>query len=180
MTYPPIAVRVLLALLVIPAAIWDFRRRRVPNWLTLPGLFLGIGLNVFLFETAGLWMALKGLGLALLFYFPLYLLRGVGAGDVKLMAAVGAIVGPANWLGILVLTSLFGGAAAIVLVAAKGRLRGTFQNIWLILMSIGHGHAPYRDKPQLDVGSEQGIRLPHAVIIACGALGFMAGGAILA
>ena len=104
----------------------------------------------------------------------------MGAGDVKLMAAVGAIVGPANWLGILVLTSLFGGVAAIILVAAKGRFRKTFENIWLILLSIRYGHAPYQDNPQLDVASDQAIRLPHAVIIACGTLGFLAAAAIWA
>src|SRR5258706_4003267 len=101
---------------------FDFRYRRVPNWLTLSGVLLGIGLNAFLFETPGLWASFRGLGLAFLIYFPLYLLRGMGAGDVKLMAAVGAIVGPANWLGILVLTSLMSGVAALVLVTAQGRI----------------------------------------------------------
>jgi prepilin peptidase CpaA len=174
MTSPPIAVQVLLVLLVIPAAIWDFLERRVPNWLTFSGVLLGLGLNVILFESAGFWMALKGLGLALLIYFPLYLLRGVGGGDVKLMAAIGAIVGPANWLAIFVITALIGGVSALVLLAARGRLRKTFGNIWLILLSVSHGRAPHRDNPQLDVRTEQGLRLPHAVIIACGALVFLA------
>ena len=137
-------------------------------------------LNAFLFETPGLWMALKGVGVAFLIYFPLYLLRGMGAGDVKLMAAVGAMVGWANWLGILVLTSLFGGVAAVVLVVAKGRIRKTAENIWLILMSIRRGHAPYAKNPQLDVRTDQGIRLPHAVVIAFGALGFLIAAAIWA
>ena len=111
MTYVPPIVQLLVALLVIPAAMFDFRSRRIPNWLTLTGLVLGIGLNSFLYETSGLLMALKGMGLALLIYFPLWLVRGMGAGDVKLMAMIGAIVGPANWLGVLLLTSAFGAAA---------------------------------------------------------------------
>lgn len=180
MTCPPVVVQILLALVVVTAALFDFRLRRVPNWLTLAGLLLGIGLNAFLFETSGLWMSLKGLGLAFLIYFPLYLVRGMGAGDVKLMAAVGAIVGPANWLGILVLTSALGGIAALALVAAKGRFRRTFQNIWLILLSLRHGQAPYQNNPQLDVRSEQGFRLPHAVVIAFGALGFLVAAALWA
>src|SRR6266404_9200165 len=138
---------------------FDFRYRRVPNWLTLTGVVLGIALNAFLFETEGLWMSLKGIGVAFLIYFPLYLLRGMGAGDVKLMAAVGALVGWMNWLGILVLTSLLGGIAAIVIITAKGRVRKTLENIWLILMSIKSGHAPYSKSPQLDIHSDQGIRL---------------------
>ncbi len=180
MTSPPMIIQILLALVVVAAAMFDFRYRRVPNWLTVSGILLGIGLNAFLFETPGLWMALKGVGVAFLIYFPLYLLRGMGAGDVKLMAAVGAMVGWANWLGILVLTSLFGGVAAVVLVVAKGRIRKTAENIWLILMSIRRGHAPYAKNPQLDVRTDQGIRLPHAVVIAFGALGFLIAAAIWA
>jgi prepilin peptidase CpaA len=177
---PPIIVQVLLALLVVTAALFDSRQRRVPNWLTLAGLVLGIAINTFLYETAGLWMSLKGLGLAFLIYFPLYLLRGMGAGDVKLMAAVGAIAGWANWLGIMFGTAIMGGIAAIVLVVAKKRLRSTFGNIGLILASVRHGHAPYEGNPQLDVGSNQSVRLPHAVVIAFGTLGFLLGVAIWA
>src|SRR5579871_918007 len=102
MSNPPLILRAVLLLLVILAAIWDIRFRRVPNWLTLTGVLIGVGLNSFLYESAGLWASLEGLGLALLIYFPLFLLRGMGAGDAKLMAAVGALAGPMNWLGILV------------------------------------------------------------------------------
>ncbi len=180
MTYLPPVVQALLALVVIIAGVSDFRTRRVPNWLTLSGVVLGIGLNSFLYETEGLWTSLKGLGLALLIYLPLYMLRGMGAGDVKLMAAVGAIAGPANWFGILVLTSVFGALSAIVLVTFKHRLRQTFLNIWVILISLRHRQAPFESNPQLDVRNEQAIRLPHAVVIACGTLTFLAAAAIWA
>jgi len=158
----------------------DVRSRRVPNWLTLTGVALGIGLNTFLYETPGLWVSLKGLGLAFAVYFVLYLLRGMGAGDVKLMAAVGATSGAANWVGILVLTSIVGALSGLVLVAFKGRMRSTFRNLYLILMSLRRGRAPYQDHPELDVGSDAGVRLPHAVMIALGTLGFLAAGAIWA
>src|SRR6516165_3893509 len=129
MSHLPLIIQALLLLGVIPAAIIDLRARRVPNWLTLTVALLAIALNAFLFETAGIWMSLKGMGLAMSIYFPLYLLRGMGAGDVKLMAAVGAIAGPTNWLGILMLTALFGAIAAIVLVVRKGRVRRTVDNM---------------------------------------------------
>jgi prepilin peptidase CpaA len=177
---PPAIIQIVLALIVVAAAMFDFRYRRVPNWLTLSGVIVGIGLNFFLFETEGLLDSLKGLGLAFLIYFPLYLLRGMGAGDVKLMAAVGSIVGWKNWLGILVITSLMGGIAAIVLITAKGRTRKTFENIWLILMSLRTGQTPYSQTPQLDVRSPEGVRLPHAVVIAFGSLGFLIAAAIWA
>jgi prepilin peptidase CpaA len=173
LTYPRPIIQALLLLIVIPAALFDSRQRRVPNWLALAGLLLGIGLNTFLYENAGFWTSLKGLGLAFLIYFPLYLLRGMGAGDVKLMAAVGAIAGPSNWLGIMVLTALFGGVAAIVLVTAKGRIRKTFENIRMILLSARHLQAPYDANPDLDVHSNQSLRLPHAVVIAFGTFGLL-------
>jgi len=173
LTYLPPLVQALLALVVIVAAVFDYSVRRVPNWLTLSGVLAGIGLNSFLFETAGLWISLKGLGLALLIYVPLYLLRAVSGGDVKLMAAVGAIAGPANWLGIMLITSIFGGIAAIVLVAFKHRVPRTIENIWGILTSLAHGKTPFESNPQLDVRSEQAVRLPHAVVIAFGTIAFL-------
>ncbi len=173
MTLPPPATRILLEVLVILAAIWDIRRRRIPNWLTIPGIALGIGLNWFLFETPGLLNSLEGLGLAFMVYFVLYILRGMGAGDVKLMAAVGAAAGPANWLGILVLTSLAGAVAGVALVASKGRIRKTLRNMWLILSGLVRGRAPYRENPELDVTTEKGMRLPHGALIALGTLGFI-------
>ncbi len=173
MTHLPPALQALLALVVIVAGVFDYRFRRVPNWLTLSAVLVGIGLNSFLFRTPGLWLSFKGLGLALLIYVPLYLLRAVGGGDVKLMAAVGAIAGPANWLAIMVITSIFGGIAAIVLVALKHRFRRTLKNIWVILTSLAHGEAPFESSPQLDVRSEQAVRLPHAVVIAFGTIAFL-------
>jgi prepilin peptidase CpaA len=180
LSFLPPVVQALVSILVITAGIWDWRTRRVPNWLTLSGVVLGIGLNAFLYETAGVWMSLKGLGLALLIYFPLFLLRGMGAGDVKLMAALGAIVGWQNWLGILVITSIFGGIAAVVVVSLKGRVRRTFENVWFIVTSVRHRQAPYVGNPQLDVRSDQGVRLPHGVVIAFGAVAFLAASSVWA
>lgn len=176
MTLPPFGVRIMLSALVIVAAIWDIRTRRIPNWLTLAGLILGVGLNMFLFERTldGLWFSLKGFGLALGIYLVLYVLHAMGAGDVKLMAAVGAAVGWADWFGILVLTSVAGAVAGLLLVAFKGRFRRTLGNVGIILTSLGRGRAPYKETPELDVSSDQGMRLPHGALIALGTLGFLA------
>jgi prepilin peptidase CpaA len=166
----PIVSQVVLCLIAIPCGIYDYRIRRVPNWLTVPGILLGIGLNVFWAKTAGLWISLQGLGLALAIYGSLYLLRALGGGDVKLMAAVGAIAGPAHWLRIFLMTALCGGVVALILILVRGRFRHTLSNTGLILGSIGRGQAPHRSSPELDVRSSAGMRLPHAVMIACGTL----------
>jgi prepilin peptidase CpaA len=159
---------------VIVAAIWDIRTRRIPNWLTLSGVVIGVALNTFLYEINGLWFSLKGLGLAFGVYFVLYLLRAMGAGDVKLMAAVGAAAGPGDWLGILVLTSVAGAIAGLLLVAFKGRLRRTLGNLGIIISSLAHGRAPYKETAELDVSSDKAMRLPHGALIALGTLGFLA------
>lgn len=174
MSLPPPAIRIFLEVLVILAAIWDVRTRRIPNWLTLSGVVLGVALNTFLFEINGLWFSLKGLGVAFGVYFLLYLLHAMGAGDVKLMAAVGAAAGPGNWLGILVLTSVAGAVAGILLVAFKGRFRKTLGNLGILISSLGRGRAPYRETPELDVSSDKAMRLPHGALIALGTLGFLA------
>lgn len=180
MSYLPPVVQALLFLMVVPAALFDLKERRVPNWITLPGVLIAIGLNAFLYETPGLWISLKGLGIAMLIYFPLYLLRGMGAGDVKLMAAVGATVGWANWLGILFLTAVFGGIAALFLVLWQKKLHQTTGNIGHIVLSLMHRQAPHTTNPALDVKSEKAIRLPHAVAIAFGTLGYLVAAALWA
>ena len=178
----PLAIKILIAAVVVVAAISDLRTRRVPNWLTFSGLVVAIALNWFLSgELAGLWFSLQGLGLAFGVYFALYLLRAMGAGDVKLMAFLGAAAGWKDWLfGIFPMTAILGGVVGILLVVTKGRLRKTFQNIGGMFMSLRLGHAPYQDNPELDVRSGQGMRLPHAVMIACGALGLLAAAALWA
>jgi prepilin peptidase CpaA len=76
-TQLPAPMQVVLVLIVVTAGIYDFRYRRIPNWLVLVGLVLGFALSTFLFELAGLERAGLGMGLALAIYFPLYLLRAM-------------------------------------------------------------------------------------------------------
>jgi prepilin peptidase CpaA len=170
----PIAVSVVLGAVVMAAAVYDFRFRRIPNWLNFCGVILGFGLNTFFFQLHGTLHAIEGMLLALAVYLPLYLLRGMGAGDVKLMAAVGAIAGPANWFQIFIATALFGGATAAVLALIKGRLRETICNLYFMLRDLLSLRAPYRTNPQLDFRSPSSLSLPHGVLIALGACVFLA------
>ena len=179
MTLPPLAIQVLLILVSVTAAMIDFRTRKVPNWLSLSGAILSVLLNSFLFaldgifSVDGLLYALSGLGLAFGIYFVLYLLRGMGAGDVKLMAAIGAAAGWRNWIGILVMTCAAGLIAGIVLVFAKRRGKETLHNMETIVTSLPRGQAPYKQNPDLDIRSEKALRMPHAVLIAVGTISFL-------
>ena len=109
-------------MIAIVAGIWDWRYRRIPNWLTVSGLVAGIAVNTILLRWPGLKAALLGaaLGLGLLLLFVL--IRSLGAGDWKLAGALGACVGPRPLLSILMVTVLFAGLLALVMVIRSGRL----------------------------------------------------------
>src|SRR5580658_8861554 len=74
--------QILLGILVAIAAVFDIRYRRIPNWLVLAGIIVGLAWNVYSSGWSGLLRASEGLGLGFILYFPLYLIRARGAGDV--------------------------------------------------------------------------------------------------
>ncbi len=166
-------VAAVLALVAMIASVTDIRSRRIPNWLTAVGFLAGFSLNIFLYGLPGLKNASLGVGIALLVYFPLFCVKGMGAGDVKLMAAIGALVGPGNWLRIFIFTALIGGAIALALILYRGFLNRTLHNVGYILMSPFRGRLPYQDNPQLDVTSGAGLSLPHGAVIALGTFLFV-------
>jgi prepilin peptidase CpaA len=173
MSFPPLILQTILLIVVSIAAVYDIRFRRIPNWLVLTGLLLGLGINTSLFGWRGAKSSLLGAGLAFLIYFPLYLLRGMGAGDVKLMAAIGSMVGAANWFGIFIITLLLGGVMAIILLLTRGKLLNSLSNIGFLLMRVASFKAPYA-REELDISSPRSIKLPHGVAIAGGSMLFLA------
>jgi prepilin peptidase CpaA len=170
----PQVLKIVLIGFVFVAAVYDLRFRRIPNWLNLTGAVVGIGVNAYVFARHGILLAALGLLLPLAVYLPLYLLRAMGAGDVKLMAAVGSIVGPHNWLGILLCTAIAGGLLALAVSVAKGRLRQTIYNVAILAHELLHFRAPAHSHSELDVKNQRSMRLPHGVAIATGALAFLA------
>jgi prepilin peptidase CpaA len=170
-----LAIRIVLLLLVAVAAVYDFRFRRVPNWLNASGLILGFGLNLLLYEWSGLAIAGEGFLLASAIYLPLYLLRGMGAGDVKLMAAIGSLAGPRHWLEIFLVTAILGGIAAVLLALCKKRFTDTCINMYAILHDFLRLRAPYKSNSQVDVRNAESLRMPHAVVIALGTFVVLSG-----
>lgn len=166
---PPV-IKVLVALLVLVAGIYDIRFRRIPNWLVLPAIPLGLALNAFLYSWRGLQESALGFGLAVLIYMPLYALRGMGAGDVKLAAALGAFVGWRNWLLIFLLAGAVGGVLALVLMVMHRRFRKTLRNTAYIIWEMMRLRAPHLRSEELDVGSPRAYTLPHGAVIALATL----------
>ncbi len=165
--------QVLLGILVAIAAVFDIRFRRIPNWLVLAGIIVGCIWNVYYSGWTGLGRSAAGLGLGFFLYFPLYLIRARGAGDVKLLAAVGAITGPMNCLWIFLTTAIVGGIIAVLYALGRGRLRKTLFNVSWIVQDLAHFRAPYKSSAELDVTTNKGLRLPHGAMIAAGTLAFL-------
>jgi prepilin peptidase CpaA len=166
-------VQVLVAVLVLVAGTYDILYRRIPNWLVLPCWLVGFAVNAALTGWMGLKTAAFGFGLAMLVYFPLYMLRGMGAGDVKLMAAIGALVGPVAWFLIFLSSSIVGGVVALVIMLTFKRFRKTLRNLALILWDLMHFRAPYHRDEELSVDSPKAFRLPHGAVIALGVIVFL-------
>jgi prepilin peptidase CpaA len=175
LTLPPPGVEALLLAVVLGAAVYDVRYRRIPNWLSLGGVLLGLALNTFLYQGwPGLSFSLIGMAAGFGVYFLLYALRAMGAGDVKLMAAVGAIVGWRDWFGMFLITAVIGGVMALILVARRGRVKKTLWNVSFILNEMKSGRAAYVGKEELDVRNPKALGLPHGAVIAVGAIFFLA------
>jgi prepilin peptidase CpaA len=123
-------------LLSVVAGWTDLRSRRIPNWLTVPGLIVGIAANTVLSGWSGLTDSLLGAGLAMALLLPFWLLRSLGAGDLKFAVALGAFTGPGRLVNMLVVSVFVAGVMAMALVIYKRRFLQTLRNIGHILISL--------------------------------------------
>jgi len=157
----------------LTASAWDVRTRRVPNAITLGSAAIAVAFHALDVggDRVGLmragWSA-SGWVIGLALFFPVFMLRGLGAGDVKLLAAMGAWLGPAGACWAALYTSLAGGAIALPLLVLRRALGGTLVNLWgLIEFWRRAGVGPH---PELTLETSAGLRLPYAVPISIGAL----------
>jgi len=104
------------------AALVDLRWRRIPNWLTGSVLLLGLGVNLWLKGPGGIAFALFGALLGGAILLPFYLHRAIGAGDVKLLAALGAVLGPQAVVAVVLYAAVAGGLISLVLLSRRARL----------------------------------------------------------
>jgi prepilin peptidase CpaA len=157
----------ILALAVaVVACITDVHSRRIPNVLTFGAALAALGVGAAIGGFTGATSALAGWVVGLAVFFVPFALRGLGAGDVKLMAALGAWLGPADALWLGVYTALAGGVVALFVAIARGYLRTALSNVWLLLT---HWRARgLRALPEITLEGSGGPRLAYAVPIFCG------------
>jgi len=153
---------ILATLLAIAAGWTDWRWRRIPNWLTVPGAILGLALNAAS-GWNGVRSSLLGLGLGLALLLPFVLIRSLGAGDWKLAGALGACFGPDRLLAVLFGTVLVAGVMAAVLVVWKKRVRHTLRNMGRLLAAFVTLHRPEGELSLDDPGS---LKVPFGVAMA--------------
>jgi prepilin peptidase CpaA len=149
------------------AACWfDVRTRRIPNLLTFPAAAIGIAAATVAHGGAGALSSAAGLFVGMLLFFPLFALKGLGAGDVKLMGALGAWLGATTVLGVAFYTSLAGGVLALALIVRHRYGGQAIRNLWLLLT---HWRVfGIRPLDALTLETSKGPKLPYALPIAVG------------
>lgn len=176
------AVLFALSLFLLGAAWSDVRQRRISNCLVLAGSCMGIACNSVLpegngFASAlpgglGLWGAAGGFMAGLGLMLPLYMLRAMGAGDVKLMAMVGAFLGPHAVVRVVLATFIIGGAMALAVVLRNGSLRRLLANLQTMLLAAFF-KLTLSEVPTVDAAAVSAGKLPYAVAIAGGTMAWV-------
>jgi prepilin peptidase CpaA len=145
------------------ATVVDLKTRRIPNGLTAAMAGIGVGLAASGMSTVTLGAAVVGFGLGLALMLPGHLLGATGAGDVKLMAAVGAIVGPGMVVSAFLFTAVAGGVLAVIVAARRQRLSATLAGTARLVATPTDARREIR-------GATPGSRFAYGPAIAVGSL----------
>lgn len=165
-------VSVAVTVIAVLAAASDLRTRRIPNMLVLAGLSVGMILNIWVAGWSGLGVSLAGLGVGLLLMLPGYLLRFTGGGDVKLVGAIGSLVGPKTLIYAFVLSTIAAAAIVVVQSIYVWSRRGAVSPLArysAMFAALVATKRPVYFRPTSD--EALGHRVPLAPAIALGTLG---------
>jgi prepilin peptidase CpaA len=160
------AFQIVAIVIAVFAAACDLRTRRIPNWLTFGAAVLAVVAHTWAAGLSGFASAIAGWSVGVLLFLPIFILRGMGAGDVKLLAALGAWIGPilAIWVGLY--SAIAAGVIGVVVGLLGGYLGTAFRNIWLLLMEW-RLRGP-RASETLNLAAHRGPRLAYAVPMLTG------------
>jgi prepilin peptidase CpaA len=149
-------------------SVFDVKSRRIPNFVTMPAFLFGLALHLALGGWRQLLSSLAAGLICAAVFLVFYIAGGMGAGDVKLILAVGCIAGLSHVAYLLVLTALSGGVMAIVWAVARGQLQQTIMNVGEL--ASHHRHAGLQPHPDLNLKNAATLRLPYALAIAGGSI----------
>lgn len=156
------------ALVALSAAVTDVRERRIPNRLTYPAMLAGLVLQTAFHGSKGLLLSAGGGlffgGVFLLFY----VVRAMGAGDVKLATALGCIAGASSALQVMFATAVAGGALAVIVMIWSGKVMETLRNtLWVFAFHSRHGLQAH---PVVNLDNPTAVRMPYGLAFAAGTL----------
>ena len=156
-----------LAVLAVAVAT-DVRSRRIPNWLVLPFLAVGIIFSGVSGGWGGIGHSVKGIGVAVGIVGVVCYLRGLGLGDLKLCAALGAWLGPGQMIFALVATAVAGGFLAVGHGLWHGSLGRHLDGARDLVVGLVRGG--FRPHPSMRLDNPEAVKLPYAVAIAIGTM----------
>lgn len=170
----------LLMLLVVTSAIFDAKERRIPNKITFLGIILGLFINLFLGGWTGLFNSFLGMLAGIAIFFIPFAMGGMGAGDVKLMGAIGALMGWRFSLETAIYSAVVGGVMVFVYLAYTGKILETLSGMLLALVQVLNRIIQKRGYSEKLMKAEQTfykngheykkIYIPYGVAIAGGAV----------
>ena len=155
---------IILVVFIIITLVTDLKYRKIFNFITLPAIILGLGVNTISGGFAGFMHSFLGMAAGFCFLIVIYLLGGVGAGDVKYMAVVGSLKG----VKFLVLGGLYGaiaaGAYAVIMLAIRKRLFYTLNKVVIALVCF----ISSKKKESLEFDPGDSLKLPYSVFLSIG------------
>lgn len=159
---------------LVPGTLWaswiDYAERRVPNWLNLALLLAGFAVQTACFGATGAWTALLGMLVGFGLLIIPWMMHGMGAGDVKLMAAIGAWLGPMLTFYSFAVGAVVGGIAAVVMILSTGRLRMASANLAVILHKCSSSRTMFTEYGGAKTFGETSQLLPYGVPLTAGTL----------
>ena len=162
---------ILLSPLLLASAVLDLRSQKIPNLITLPAILAGMGYHTAANAFDGLLFSGGGLFLGIGLFLAPYLLGGMGAGDAKLMGAVGAFLGASGVFQAFIYTAIVGGIYALILFAFhRGQFKGFFRSQYETLVAFITTRRFVPDSPE---SASKLPRLCYGLSIALGTSFFM-------
>lgn len=147
------------------AIVTDLCLNRIPNWLILITVASGVFGHLFYDQFMGAFFSVGGLLIGFLCFIPFYAFGKMGAGDVKLLAAVGAVVGPKVVVIAALMTIIAGGVIALAYITLRGGLPAMVRRYASMLALLAVRQPQYLPP---EPGEAAGLRFPYALAIACG------------
>ncbi len=148
----------------------DYSQRRVPNWLNLALIIMGLAVQAWFFGWSGVGTGALGLLTGFGLLIVPWMMHGMGAGDVKLMAAIGVWLGPLLTLYSFALGAMIGGVAAVAMILSTGRLRMACVNVGLILAKCSSPQTLFTEVGSAKSFGVTSQLLPYGVPLTAGTL----------